>query len=114
MTAPERDGGKEGPAEGKPPADEALVEEEAEAAAAEAAKLGGEVPRDSEDPAEQPLIESGEGEAEGFELAEKELEDFATHGNQRSFPARDVPIPEERGGVEYGEADEPIPPDGSE
>jgi hypothetical protein len=114
MTAPEGDREKDSLAEEKPPADEALVEEEAEAAAAEAARVGGDAPKESEDPAEQPLIESGEGEAEGFELAEKELEDFASHGNQRGFPDRDVPIPEERGEGEYGEADEPIPPDGGE
>lgn len=96
------------------PEDEARVAEEEAEAATEAAKIGGRVPRDSEDPARQPLIESGEGEAEGFELAEEQLEDNATHGNQRGFPDRDVPLPEERGEIEYGEADEPIPPDGSE
>lgn len=97
------------------PEDEArLAEKEAEAAAAEAARIGGKVPEESEDPARRPLVEAGQGEAEGFELAEEELEDNATHGNQRGFPDRDVPPPEERGEVEYGEADEPIPPDGSE
>jgi hypothetical protein len=96
------------------PEDEARVAEEEAEAAEEAARIGGEVPRESEDPARQPLIEAGQGEAEGFELAEKQLQDNATHGNQRSFPQRDVPLPEERGDVEYGEADEPIPPDGSE
>jgi hypothetical protein len=96
------------------PEDEARIAEEEAEAAAEAARIGGRVPRESDDPARQPLIESGEGEAEGFELAEKQLEDNATHGNQRGFPDRDVPLPEERGDVEYGEADEPIPPDGSE
>lgn len=90
-----------------------VAEEEAEAAA-EAARIGGQVPRDSDDPAEQPLIESGQGEAEGFELAEEQLEDNASHGNQRGFPTRDVPPPEERGEAEYGEADESIPRDGSE
>ncbi len=91
-----------------------LAEKEAEAAAAEAARIGGEVPEESEDPARRPLVEAGEGVAEGFELAEEELEDNATHGNQRGFPDRDVPLPEERGEVEYGEADEPILPNGSE
>jgi hypothetical protein len=94
--------------------DEARIAEEEAEAAREAAKIGGEVPRDSADPARQPLIEGGQGEAEGFELAEEQLEDNATHGNPRSFPERDVPPPEERGEVEYGEADEPIPRDGSE
>jgi hypothetical protein len=93
------------------PEDEARLVEEEERAAAEAARIGGEVPKESEDPARQPLIEAGGGEAEGFELAEEELEANATHGNQRGFPERDVPSPEERGDAEYGEADE-IPPAG--
>ncbi len=54
---------------------EGLAREEADAAAAEAAEIGGNVTPDSDDPAEQPLIEAGEGESEGFELAEKDLED---------------------------------------
>ncbi|HEU4392567.1 MAG TPA: hypothetical protein VFR04_02895 [Solirubrobacterales bacterium] len=97
-----------------PPEDEARIAEEEAEAAAEAARIGGRVPRESDDPAEQPLIESGEGEAEGFELAEEELEENASHGNQRGFPARDVPAPEERSEVEYGEADEPVSTDGGE
>lgn len=47
--------------------------EEAEAAAAEAAGIGGDVAADSDDPAEQPLIEAGQGEDEGYELAESDL-----------------------------------------
>jgi hypothetical protein len=95
------------------PDDEARIAEEEAEAAAEAARIGGRVPVDSDDPARQPLVEAGEGEAEGFELAEEELEDNASHGNQRGFPERDVPAPEERGDAEYGEADE-IPPEGRE
>lgn len=57
------------------PPDEELIEEEEEAAAAEAARIGGRVPRDEEDPAQRPVSEGGEGEAEGFELAEKDLEE---------------------------------------
>ncbi len=98
----------------KLPEDDSRIAEEETEAAEEAAKVGGEVPEDSEDPARRPLIEAGEGEAEGFELAEEQLEDNAAHGNQRGFPDRDVPPPEERGEVEYGEADEAIPRDGSE
>jgi len=91
---------------------EALAKEEAEAAAAEAAGIGGEVAKDSEDPAEQPLIEAGEGEAEGFELAERDLEDIASHGDQHRFPDNVPSPPEEQSddGV-YGEADEAIPED---
>ena len=55
-----------------------IAEEEAEAAAAEAAKIGGPTPDDYvDDPAQRPLAEAGEGEAEGFELAEEELIDRA-------------------------------------
>jgi len=86
--------------------EEELVEEEAEAAAAEAARIGGDVPPDSDDPALQPLIEAGGGEAEGFELAEKDLEDIASHGNQRNFPSDVVPPAEEPQQAEYGEPDE--------
>lgn len=95
------------------PEDEARIAEEEAEAAEEAARIGGEVPGENEDPARRPLIEAGQGEAEGFELAEEQLEDNASHGNQRGFPERDVPPPEERGGAEYGEPDG-IPPEGGE
>jgi hypothetical protein len=97
--------------ESERPDDRQLIEEEAEIAAAEAARIGGEIPRDSDDPAEQPLIEAGQGEAEGFELAEKDLEDIASHGDERGFPDSVVPAPEEPQSAEYGEADEPIQSD---
>jgi len=93
------------------PEDEQLIEEEAENAAAEAARIGGDIPPHSEDPAQQPLVEAGQGEAEGFELAEKDLEDIASHGNQRGFPADAAPAPEEPQSAEYGEADEPTQSD---
>jgi hypothetical protein len=92
-------------------ADEDLVEEEEEAAAAEAGGIGGAVTPYSDDPAQQPLIESGEGESEGFELAEQQLEDIASHGDEHRFPDRDAPPAEEREQAERGEADETIPPD---
>lgn len=91
--------------------EEALAEEEAAAAAKETAEIGGDVPKDSDDPAEQPLIEAGEGEAEGFELAEKDLEDIASHGDEHRFPDNVPSAPEERGGAEYGEADQATPAD---
>jgi hypothetical protein len=67
--------------------------EQEEAAAAEAAGIGGRVnydpsPDDDEsgtvDPAQAPLIESGEGVSEGFELAEHDLEEHASHGDQHA------------------------------
>lgn len=85
-----------------------VAEEEAEAAEAEAARIGGEVRRDSNDPAEQPLLEGGEGEAEGFELAERDLEDIAEHGDQRRFPAGLAGEPEEPSEAAYGEPDQEI------
>ena len=66
--------------------EERLAAEEAAAAAEEAGEIGGEVARDSDDPAQQPVIEGGEGESEGFELAERDLEDIASHGDQHRFP----------------------------
>ena len=91
--------------------DETTLAEEEAAAAAEAAEIGGEVPADSDDPAQQPLIEGGEGVAEGFELAEKDLEDIASHGDEHRFPDSVPPPPEERSKAEYGEADEESPAD---
>lgn len=91
--------------------DEAFVEEEEEEAALEAARIGGDAPRDETDPAERPLAESGEGESEGFELAERELEEHASHGDQHRFPDSDAPEPEEPQSAEYGEPDEETPAD---
>lgn len=65
----------------------------------------------SDDPAREALEEAGEGEAEGFEQAERALEDNAAHGDEHRFPDRDVGEVEERATVERGEADEPILPD---
>jgi hypothetical protein len=63
--------------------------EEAEAAAAEAAKIGGRA--SSEPSAEEPVdeasravVEGGGGEAEGFEEAERELIEHASHGDQHA------------------------------
>jgi len=87
------------------------VQEEADAAAAEAGRVGGIAPIESDDPAQQPLIEAGQGESEGFELAEARLRDIASHGDEHRFPDRDVGAPEDREQVERGEADQTIPAD---
>ncbi len=87
------------------------VEEEAEAAAEEAGRIGGDAPVESDDPSQQPLIEAGQGESEGFELAEARLRDIASHGDEHRFPDRDAPPAEEAGTAISGEADEPIPAD---
>lgn len=92
-----------------------IAQEEADAAAAEAAEIGGPAPDDPvEDPAQRPLVESGQGEAEGFEVAEAELIDNAEHGDQKRFPDRDAGRPEEPTDAAYGEADEEIPQDADE
>jgi hypothetical protein len=63
--------------------------EQADLAAAEAARIGGqpstdESPEDQPDEAQRPLVEAGQGEAEGFEQAEQELIDHASHGDQHA------------------------------
>lgn len=94
--------------------DEAFVEEEEAEAAQEAAAIGGRREPDTDDPARQPLVESGEGEAEGFELAEKDLEDIAEHGDEHRFPGGMSRTEEPQDPEAYGEPDEPIPPDENE
>jgi hypothetical protein len=94
--------------------DEEFVEEEEAEAAREAAGVGGNVPADTDDPAQQPLIEGGEGEAEGFELAEKDLEDIAEHGDEKHFPDGLTKPEEPQDPDEYGEADQAIPADENE
>ena len=94
--------------------DEEFVEEEEAEAAQEAAAIGGVRQPDTDDPAEEPLVEAGEGEAEGFELAEKDLEDIAEHGDQHRFPDGMARPEEPQDPDEYGEPDEPIPPDENE
>jgi hypothetical protein len=94
--------------------DEAFIKEEEAEAAEEAAAIGGRREPDTDDPAQQPLVESGEGESEGFELAEKDLEDIAEHGDEHRFPDGMSRSEEPQDPDEYGEPDEPIPPDENE
>ena len=65
-----------------------LVAEETAAAAAEAAEIGGHTDTQRLPEAERPLAEGGEGVAEGFELAEEQLIESASHGAQARPPAR--------------------------
>jgi hypothetical protein len=85
-----------------------LIERETDAAAEEAADIGGEPGDEDLDPAERPVIEGGGGEAEGFELAEEDLREQAEHGEGRSAIADSYRQEEEskRAGAEHGEADE--------
>jgi hypothetical protein len=61
--------------------------EQEEAAAAEAARIGGSPTSedsDSVNEAQRPLQEAGQGESEGFEQAERELIEHASHGDQHA------------------------------
>jgi hypothetical protein len=68
---------------------------------------------DPNDPAFAPLIEAGEGESEGFEQAEEQLIEHASHGDwggtaritedAEGFEEEQAPDPDQ-----YGEADDAI------
>jgi hypothetical protein len=101
--------------------DEFEAEQEKEAAA-EAGAIGGRV--SSEPPseydeqlseAERPVSEGGEGESEGFELAEMELQEHASHGDEHSAGRilQDASLLDEddRANDVYGEPDEESSPD---
>ena len=90
--------------------DDDFVAAEEAAAAAEAGSIGGPRLDDAHgDEAFEAVAEAGGGEAEGFELAEEQLIDNATHGGGRADPIGDAFTPEiaadERTAVD-GEADE--------
>src|SRR4051794_27995700 len=94
--------------------DDPGVRDEAEKAANEAAHIGGDVPPQSDDPAFEAVAEGGEGEAEGFEQAEEELIEGASHGDPQPDPEQAAFTPEEesdRSTADYGEPDEEEPQD---
>jgi hypothetical protein len=62
-------------------------EEQTRLAEAEAARIGGPVPDEGDDPAWRAVAEAGGGEAEGFEKAESELIEHASHGDEQSAHA---------------------------
>ena len=99
--------------ENDPNREEAVNREEA-AAAREAGSIGGPDPYAGTDvaPEERPLVEAGQGEAEGFEEAEAQLRENAEHGeatsNIEGFPAEPE---QDLGGAAYGEADQVGSPD---
>jgi hypothetical protein len=95
--------------------DQPYERNEEDDAAAEAGAIGGPRPNyyDS-DEAERPLEEAGEGESEGFELAEEDLIEEASHGDEGYDPEVDAftqELESDEAGVEYGEADEEEEPD---
>jgi hypothetical protein len=90
--------------------DDDLIKEEEAAAAADAARIGGVAGDEDEfDPAMRPVYEAGGGEAEGFELAEADLIDNATHSDGVGDPLSDAFTPEvesDRASITYGEPDQ--------
>jgi hypothetical protein len=76
-----------------------------------------ESPDDPVDPSLAPLIEAGEGESEGFDLAEADLIEHAEHGDQHgtdpilrdaaSFDEADEDLDDEDDDFDYGEYAEP-------
>jgi hypothetical protein len=91
------------------PDDERVREEEA-AAAAEARGIGGVAgDEDLYDPAMRAVYEAGGGEAEGFELAEADLIENASHGDGHGDPLSDAFSAEaesDRSTATYGEPDQ--------
>ena len=95
---------------GLDPEEERRAMEEADAAAAEAGAIGGAVDEAGDlDPADRPVIEAGGGDAEGFELAEAQLIEHASHGDPGVDPLAEAGRPEpetEHSQAAYGGADE--------
>jgi hypothetical protein len=91
--------------------DDRFVDEEEEAAGAEAGHIGGDRPEYDVDESWRALEEAGEGESEGFELAEEDLIEEASHGNERRSPEVDGWDEEEDPDSTYGEADDVEDPD---
>jgi hypothetical protein len=87
-------------------------ESDEDAAGAEAAGIGGKRPNYYDnDESQRPLEEAGEGEAEGFELAEEDLIEETSHGEEGRDPELDGFEDEEDAGSVYGEADDVEDPD---
>ncbi|MDQ3572004.1 MAG: hypothetical protein M3383_03985 [Actinomycetota bacterium] len=88
--------------------DESYVAEQERAAAEEALAVGGGPPRDdAADESERALVEAGQGESEGFELAEQDLIANASHeADSTPDPLHLAGEPEGAEPLgEYGEAD---------
>jgi hypothetical protein len=95
--------------------DQPYERSEEDEAAAEAGAIGGRRPNYYDaDEAERPLEEAGEGESEGFELAEEDLIEEASHGDQGYDPEVDgftEELESDEADSVYGEADEEEEPD---
>ena len=71
-------------------------------------------PDEKNDPAMQPVEEAGGGQSEGFEQAEEQLIENASHGDGTGNPETDridEDAEAEQSTAEYGEADEEDQPD---
>jgi hypothetical protein len=80
---------------------------EVDAAARAAGAIGGRAGDEDVDPAQRPLQEAGEGEAEGFELAEEDLIEAAETGLNWVDPVQAAfPAESEDSGATYGDADD--------
>jgi hypothetical protein len=88
------------------PAHDELAPKEAEAAAREAARIDGPGAEDDIPEEQRPVVEGGGDEAEGFEQAEEELVEVASHGDPAPDPTELVGEPEDdRADPDYGEPD---------
>jgi hypothetical protein len=91
-----------------PGAEEGFEREQEEAARVEAAEIGGRasVSEDRVDEAQRAPREGGGGDAEGFEEAERELVEHASHGDPAPSPERLAPrVESENPESQHGEAD---------
>ncbi len=91
--------------------DQDYVAQQTESAAAEAGGIGGRPsseppPLEDVDEAERPLAEAGQGEAEGFEQAEQELIEHASHGDQHAARRTLEDAPEESDDARAGQGGE--------
>jgi hypothetical protein len=86
----------------------AWEQREIDAAAREAAAIGGRAGDEALDPAQRPLVEAGEGVAEGFELAEADLIEAAEQRGGWADPELNAFAAEreaDRATATYGDAD---------
>jgi hypothetical protein len=76
---------------------------EADAAAAEAGRIGGRSGQENLPESERAPAEAGGGVSEGFEQSEELLREQAQHGDSFADPLADRPAPEGEGGRDHGE-----------
>jgi hypothetical protein len=111
---PESSGEDAGEVPAVPEPRDPTADEQTEQAAEEAGRIGGDRPDEDVPPEQVPVTEGGGGEAEGFELAEEQLEENATHGEGAADPLGDRFPPEDAsssGHTIYGEPDQARKPD---